>query len=177
MYPSSIAKTRSDRVPVEIDPGAMYAGTQFRAFYEITLAAGATLNIRMTRGVDIVLRSFTMHVNTGEMRCEIYRSATTGGTWSPISIIPCNEFSDRPAPIYTTRCQLEYGGTFTGGTLYDLMHVKTAGATAQSSTVGDEMNAVLGIPNGSVSHYKFSNPGNSDSKCVFAIRWEELPIK
>lgn len=35
----------------------------------------------------------------------------------------------------------------------------------------------LGIPNGSVSHYKFTNPGNSDSACIFAIRWEELPIK
>ena len=176
MYPSTISRTRSDRVQVEVDPAALYAGTQFRALREITLVAGASLVIRMTRGVDIVLRSFTMRVNSGEMRCEIYRGATTGGTWTPMTILPCCEFSDQPAP-YATRCALEYGGTTTGGTLYDLMHVKTAGATAQAATVGDEMNAVLGVPTGSVSHYKFTNPGNSDSTCIFSLRWEELPIK
>ena len=39
-------------------------------------------------------------------------------------------------PIYQAQCSLASGGTTTGGTLYDLMHVKTAGASGQSATIG-----------------------------------------
>jgi hypothetical protein len=57
------------------------------------------------------------------------------------------------------------------------MHVKTAGATGQASTVGDEMESQLGAPAGSTGIYKFMNPGNSDAVGIFAMWWEELPIK
>lgn len=69
------------------------------------------------------------------------------------------------------------GGSATGGTLYDLMHVKTAGATGQAATVGDESENQLGVPSGTIGAYKFSNPGNSSATCIFAMWWEELPIK
>ena len=177
MYPSSVKRIRSDRVQVEPSFGGFYAGTTFRAFKEITLAANASLNIKMTRGVDLVLRKFAMHVKEGEMRCEVYRGATPSGTWNDaISIIPCCEFSDLPAS-YATQCTLTSGGSYTGGTLYDLMHVRTAGASGQSSTVADEATDALGIPKDSVGMYHFTNPGNSSSTCIFTMLWEELPIK
>lgn len=154
-YPATKQSARSDRAAVDSELASFYAGTQFRTFKEITLASGASLVVKMVRPVDLVLRKFAMHVNEGEMRCEIYRGATPGGTWSGA------------LPIYASQCTLTSGGTFTGGELYDLMHVKTAGASGQSSTVGDEMSDTLGI-------YKFTNPGNASATCIFTMWWEEV---
>lgn len=178
MYPSNQPGNRNNRVKVDNELGSFYSGTQFRTFKEITLAAGASLNVKMVRPLDIIIRGFSMHVNTGEIRCEIYRGATPGGTWNgTLPIIGKCEFSDNPLPIYTPQCSLTSGGTFTGGTLYDLMHVKTAGATGQAATIGGEMDSQLGAPAGSTGIYSFSNPGNSSATAIFAMWWEELPVK
>jgi len=178
MYPSSQAGHRFDRVQVDADEASFWAGTQFRAFREITLAAGGAYVIKMTRPVDIVIRGFSMHVNTGEVRCEIYRGATLSGSFSDaIQIIPKNEFSDNPAPAYQTQCSLTGGGAISGGTLYDLMHVKTAGASGQASTAQDSDDNLIGAPAGSIGGYKFTNPGNSSATAIFAMWWEELPSK
>lgn len=89
MYPSSIAGFRSNRVKVENDLASFWAGTQFRAFKEITLAPAGVYVVKMVRPVDIVIRGFSMHVNTGEMRCDIYRAATLSGTFGDtLQIIP-----------------------------------------------------------------------------------------
>lgn len=177
-YPSSIPGQRNNRAKVDSELASFYAGTQFRTFREITLAPAAVLNVKMVRPIDIIIRSFTMHVNDGQMRCEIYRGATPGGTWNgTLPIIGKCEFTDNPLPIYAPQCTLTSGGTFSGGTLYDLMHVKTSGASGQSATVGDEMDSQLGIPGGSTGIYSFSNPGNSSATCIFTMWWEELPVK
>ena len=169
-YPATKQSARSDRAAVDSELASFYAGTQFRTFKEITLASGASLVVKMVRPVDLVLRKFAMRVNEGEMRCEIYRGATPGGTWSgTLPIIPKCEASIRPLPLYASQCTLT-----SGGELYDLMHVKTAGASGQSSTVGDEMSDTLGIPKDSVGIYKFTNPGNSSATCIFTMWWEEV---
>lgn len=178
MYPSSQPGQRNNRTKVDSELGSFYAGTQFRTFKEITLAAGAFLNVRMIRPVDCIIRSFNLEVTDGNVRCEIYRGATLGGTWNDaLPIIGKCEFTDNPLPIYTPQCSLTSGGTFTGGTLYDLLHVKTAGAKGQASTVGEHQESQLGIPSGSVGVYKFSNPGNATATCIFSMWWEELPTK
>lgn len=174
-YPATKQSARSDRADVDSELASFYAGTQFRTFKEITLASGASLVVKMVRPVDLVLRKFAMRVNEGEMRCEIYRGATPGSMWSgTLPIIPKCEAAVRPLPLYQSQCTLTSGGTFTGGELYDLMHVKTAGASGQSSTVGDEMSDTLGIPKDSVGIYKFTNPGNASATCIFAMWWEEV---
>lgn len=179
MYPSSIPGQRFLRTKVDNEPASFYAGTQFRTFKEITLAPAATYIVKMTRPVDIVIRQFALHVNTGEMRCEIYRNGTPSGSgWvNSLPVIAKCEFTDNPPPAYVAQATLTQGGTFTGGTLYDLMHVKTAGATGQASTVGDSMDDQLGTPSGSVGIYQFSNPGNTTAAAVFTMWWEELPVK
>lgn len=178
MYPSNQPGNRNNRVKVDSELGSFYSGTQFRTFKEITLAAGASLNVKMVRPLDIIIRGFSMHVNVGEIRCEIYRGATPGGTWNgTLPIIGKCEFSDNPLPLYASQCSLMSGGTFSGGALYDLMHVKTAGANGQAATIGDEMDSQLGAPAGSTGIYSFSNPGNSSATAIFTMWWEELPVK
>ena len=178
MYPSSQPGNRNNRSKVENDLASFWAGTQFRTFKEITLAPSGVYVVRMVRPVDLVIRGFAMHVNTGEMRCEIYRAATFSGTFADtLAVIPKCEFIDVPSPTYQTQCTLTGGGNISGGTLYDLMHVKTAGASGQASTVEDSNENLIGAPSGSVGGYKFSNPGNSSATCIFSMWWEELPVK
>lgn len=177
MYPANPIIPRHNRVQVDSDSAAFYAGTRFRSFLEVSLAQGATLTVRMLRPVDIIIKAFSLSVYSGELRCEIYRAATPAGTWgTALPVIGQNEFADRPTP-YTSQCSLAYGGTITGGTLYDILHVKTASATAQQSTVGMAGTEQLGAPSGSVGYYKFSNPSNGASAGIFVIQWEELPVK
>lgn len=178
MYPSSLPGNRNNRAKVDSELGSFYAGTQFRTFKEITLAAGASINIKMVRPIDIVIRGFSMHVNAGDLRCEVYRNATPSGVWNTaLPIIGKCEFADNPLPIYLPQCSLTSGGSFTGGTLYDLMHVKTANATGQAATVGDSIESQLGAPANSTGIYKFTNSGTGYASGIFAMWWEELPVK
>lgn len=176
MYPSSQQEQRNNRAKVDSELASFYSGTQFRTFKEITLAPGAVYVMKMSRAVDLVIRGFQMQVNSGEMRCDIYRGATFSGTFADsLLIIPKCEFANLPIPIYATKCAIVGGGDISGGTLYDLMHVKTAGATGQAATVGRENQNSLGAPAGSIGGYRFSNPGNASATAIFSMWWEELP--
>lgn len=178
MYPSSEPGNRNNRVKVDSELGSFYAGTQFRTFKEITLAVGATYVIKMVRPLDIIIRGFTMHIDSGDVRCDIYRNATPSGVFGDtLPVLGKCEFADNPLPHYVPQCTLTGGGTFTGGTLYDLMKVKTANASGQASTVDDSMVSQLGAPAGSTGIYKFTNLGNETTTCIFSMWWEELPVK
>ena len=175
MYPSSLPDAPSNRVKVDNDHASFFAGTQARTFREISLGAGASLYVRMVRPVDVLIRRFGLYVNAGELRCEIYRGATPGGVWAEsLPVIPVNEMSIRPAPAYTPQSHLEAGGNFSGGTLYDVIDIKTAGAGGQQLTVGNSNDDILGAPAG-MGYYKFTNPGSGTAVGIFTIRWEELP--
>lgn len=175
MYPSSIPDVLSNRARVDNELASFFAGTQARTFREISLAAGASLYVRMLRPVDIVIRRFGLFVNAGELRCDIYRGATPAGVWSEsLPVLAANEMSVRPAPAYVPKSSIEAGGTFSGGTLYDVISVKTSGAGGQQFTVGNVPSDILGAPAGT-GWYKFSNPGTGTSVGIFTLRWEELP--
>jgi hypothetical protein len=177
MYPTSPTIPRHNRVQVDSDSAAFYAGTRFRSFLEVSLASSATLTVRMVRPVDIIVKAFTLSVYSGELRCEVYRGGTPSGSFSSaLPVLGMCEFTDRPTP-YAAQCSLASGGSISGGTLYDIIHVKTSGATAQQFTVGAAGADQLGIPGNSMGYYKFSNPSNGASAGIFVIQWEELPVK
>lgn len=174
MWPSLIPFENLSRAPVDSDLASFYVGTQARAFREVSLAAGVVLYMRMIRQTNIAIRRFSLYVNAGELRCEIYRGATPDGVWSEnIPVILKCETSLRPLPLYASKSRLEAGGTFSGGTIYDVIHVKTSGAGGQQLTVGNTSDDVLGAPPG-IGWYKFSNPGNSAAAGLFSMWWEEL---
>ena len=175
MYPASNPDAAFSRVKTDEQLASFFAGVQGRSFRELSLSAGATLYVRMVRPIDVILRKFGLFVNGGEIRCEIYRGATAAGVWAEsLPVIPKNEMSVRPTPLYVPQSHLEAGGTFSGGTLYDVIHVKTAGGTGQQSTVGGNRDDILGAPAGA-GYYKFSNPGSGTATGIFTIAWDELP--
>jgi len=175
VYPSSIPDNGFDRTKVDPELASFHAGTQARSFREISLAAGASLYVRMARPVDIIIRRFNLYVNAGEIRCEIYRGATAAGTWAEtLPVFAKCETGMRPKPLYVPQSKLYAGGTFSGGTLYDLIHIKTSGGGGNQGTVGNSSDDVLGAPVGT-GWYKFSNPGAQAAVGIFSMWWEELP--
>lgn len=170
MYPSSLPEAPFARTKTDDQLASFFAGVQARSFRELSLAAGASIYVRMVRPINVILRKFGLFVNAGEIRCEIYRDATPSGTWSEsLPVIPKNEMSVRPAPAYVPQTHLEAGGT-----LYDVIHIKTAGGTGQQSTVGGNRDDILGAPAGT-GYYKFSNPGSGTATGIFTVAWDELP--
>jgi hypothetical protein len=175
MYPSPAPVNGFDRAKVDPELASFHAGTQARTFREVSLSAGASLYVRMDRPVDIVIRSFSLYVNAGELRVDIYRGATPAGTWAEsVAVIPKCETNDRPLPLYVPKSSIYAGGSFSGGMLYDIIHVKTSGAGGQQSTVGNHSDDVLGAPAGT-GWYKFSNPGAQAAVGIWSMWWEELP--
>ena len=175
MYPSLTPVNGFDRAKVDQELASFYAGTQARTFREISLAAGASLCVRMDRPVGIIIRSFSLYVNAGELRVDIYRGATPSGTWAEsIGVISKCETNKRPLPLYVPKSAIYAGGSFSGGMLYDIIHVKTSGAGGQQSTVGNHSDDVLGAPAGT-GWYKFSNPGAQAAVGIWSMWWEELP--
>lgn len=176
-YPASEPINGFNRLKVDTELASFFAGTQARTFREISLAASASVIVRMQRPVDIAIRQFELFVNSGEIRCEIYRGATPGGNWSEsLPVISKNEMNvGRPTPLYVPQSSLQAGGTISGGTLYDVIHVKTSGGSGQQGTVGSSQGDVLGAPGGSVGYYKFSNPGNSTATGIWRLWWTEFP--
>lgn len=146
MYPSSIPDVMSNRIKVDAELAAFFAGTQARTFRELSIGAGLSLYVRMVRPVDVILRRFGLFVNAGELRCEIYRGATPAGVWSEnLPVFAVNEMSNRPAPLYVPQSHLEAGGTFSGGTLYDVIDVKTAGAGGSNLRSAIQATMFLGL--------------------------------
>lgn len=176
MYPAASAlDIRSARVKVDNESSSFFAGMRARTFREISLAAGASLYVRMVRPVDIVIHRFGMYVNAGQIRCEVYRGATPAGVWAEsLPVMSVNEMANRPTPLYVPQSHLEAGGSFTGGTLYDVIDIKTSGAGGQQFTVGNADDDILGAP-ASTGYYKFTNPGAGAAVGLFSINWEELP--
>jgi len=175
MYPSSIKQNRQSRVDVSPELASFFAGTQFRVFREITLGAGASMVLKLDRTCDIIIRGFDLDVSAGELKAEIFSGATTGGSFSEaVTIFPKNLSSSLPTPVYKTQAVMTTGGTISGGTLIDVLRVKTSNATGQVASIGGKIEDQYGAPAGT-GYYKISNPGNSDATAIFKMWWEELP--
>lgn len=177
MWPSSEKELRNDRAQTDSELASFYAGTQFRFVRKITLAAGASLVLRLTRTVPIIIRGFDLKVTAGQLQLDVLGNPTVGGTWVADAPIQAKNGTGRVPAGYSTACLLASGGTAVanGSTvLIDALDLLTAGATAQASTIGENVADVYGAPVGA-GYYKFTNPGNTDAKGILRMWWEELP--
>lgn len=175
MYPSSIQDVRSNRVIVDNDSAFFFSGTGFRSFLELNIAAGASVVVKFERSCDVIVRKFGITLTDGQLRGEIWTGATPGGTYgTSLPIIPRNTMASRPLPVYQPTGKLTTGGTISGGTLIDLLLIKTSGASGQTSSITGVGNDEYGAASGT-GYYKFTNTGNTAAVGLFVILWDELP--
>jgi hypothetical protein len=163
------------RIRVDVSETGFFIGTQFRTFKELSIASGTSYYVRVVSTTNLILMDTQLAIDAGSVRMTLYASPTPSGTWSESwTVVPANQMTTRPTPIYTSGVTITAGGTFTGGTVGDIVRVVSANATAQQSSVGNSENNKRGYPPGTY-YYKLENIGNGTATGTYHSLWEERP--
>jgi hypothetical protein len=161
------------RLRVENGQTGFFAGREFRALYEFSIASGATQVIKVVAPVDTIVQLFMAEIELAELRVELMVGGTEGGTFNTaVPIFKTNTMST--ASNYTGQVTMNVGGTHTGGTLVDLILLKsgTNQNKAVQQTASDE------LPNGfsaGTFYIKLINTDGATAAGIFRARWEERP--
>ena len=166
------------RVKVDIAQTSFFAGREFRSFYELNIAAGATLVIRFSAPIDFILASQSLVIDSGTVRLVVAVAGTPSGTFGvALPVIPRNAMVgalSRQLPYYSSQVTVAAGGVHTGGVVREVIRLKSAGATAQRNTVGAAVGTERGLPAGDY-YIRIENIGTGAVTGVYTIEWEERP--
>lgn len=168
-----------ERLRVDVGQTGFWLGREFRSFYELNaVAAETTINLRFVCPVEFILWQQTLSLDSGGRRIEVRTGATSGGTWTNLPTIGRNRMPSRPSPYYSGQAQLSVGGTFTGGTVVEVIRLRTADnqGAASSSTIGARQNDERGLPAGEYIISLGPIAGVTDTASgVYILEWEERP--
>jgi hypothetical protein len=157
------------RFRVDVGQTGFFAGREFRTFMRLT----GSVVIRAVVPVNVILFGLSCQLSAGEMDIETVVGGTPGGSFSTVlPIFPRNTMSERPTPFYTPAVVLDAGGTHTGGTILDVLHIKVADNSNFASSVGAEGGDERGVGAGT---YYFRLVATGTTSGVFKTRWEERP--
>lgn len=163
------------RLRVDVGQTGFFSGREFRTFKHYQLAAAASVYIKAVSPVNLILQGLGLQVDTGHVHLEAYVGVTEGDSFSvALPILGANRMDERPTPYYESQVTFHDGGTFTGGTLLDLITVKAENQSAQSTTQDAAVAGERGLPAGSY-YIKVTNQGNAEADLIVRARWEERP--
>lgn len=174
-YPPRVLMTDGDgpyaRVRVDVGQTSFFAGREFMAFHEYSIAQGASVAIRAISAVDIFLQSFYVENWDSSIRLELKSGSTVTSPFvNHIPVRRTNTTTEIDAS-YTTGVDMDNGGVVTGGTLLDVFRV-VSGNKSDSVSGGSEN--PIGMPAGTY-YIVITNIGNQTATGVFKARWEERP--
>lgn len=179
MLTSSRATYR--RLRVDVAQTGFFEGREFRTFKELSIAAGATLVMRITVPVNTILQNVRLSLDAGSVKLRTVSGGTPTGTFAEaLPIIPKNtmtggEFPAPPLPLYLSQNVIESGATaLTGGTDIDIIRIVVANASGQASSVGAAVDDSRGVGPGTY-YWVFTNFGTGAATGVFSSFWEERP--
>lgn len=159
------------RVRVDVGEPSFFDGRQFRTFKELNIALGATYVIKAVTTKNIILYGLELSLTSGEVKLSTVTGGTEGGSFSEtLPLFPRNTMSERPTPIYTPTTVLTAGGTHTGGTVLDLLWVKTADNSNFAASVGSNPGDERGVAAGT---YYFRLNAVVAATGIFKARFEE----
>lgn len=164
----------SRRLRVDVGQTGFFAGRSFRTFKEYTIPTATAVVIQITVPVDIILEGMGIQVDDGHIHLYAYAGdATPSGSFSnSLPVIGANRMLSRPAPYYTSVVTAADGGSITGGTLLDVLSVKTVNSSNQSTTQDAAVAGERGLPPGTY-YIKLLNTSTGDASVIFKARWEE----
>lgn len=177
-YPPVKLMTDSDgasaRLRVDNGSTGFFAGREFRTFLAFNLAAGASIYIKAVLPIDVILDGLGIDVDDGYVKLEAFvLPASQSGFVTPLPIIGANRMLSRPQPYYNPQVTFLSGGTFTGGTLLDVLTVKTANSSASASTQSAAVAGERGLAPGDYYLKLTSLAGSGASVGMVKARWEE----
>lgn len=157
-----------DYARMRVDPGqtSFWSGKQFRTFQKLEILAGATVAIRATVGVNIVLYETSFNTENSSIEVQLKAGGTANGPWTALPVLRKNTMTT--APVVTSQVAMDYDGGHTGGVLIDTVRI-TAG-NKQASFAGESSERGVGP---GTYYYVITNTGNHTATVVFSGWWEE----
>lgn len=170
---SLITGSTKPRLRVDVGEAGFFEGRQFRAYYDISLGAGASLVIKFTSPSNFILESQNLSVTTDQLMLQVMTGGTPGGVFGTVvPVIGKNRMTEVPTPVYVSGVSITTGGTITGGTEVDKLRVSAIGTGANQGTVGTQVGDSRGLPAGTF-YLKFTNYGNGTAIGLYSLWWEE----
>lgn len=174
---------------IRVDPGStgFFARREFRTFkaFEAVnstqIPANQRVLIRTVAAVNTIFTGLAFDFDNGTIRASSYNGGTPTGTFNqPFSIISTNTMTEKPAytPVTTmaaTAPGLAASVALTGGTLLDVVRVKTANATSSVTTINATADDPRGVPPASTFYLLIENISNGDAEGTLHLRFEERP--
>ena len=165
------ARGAEGRLFVEEANTAFLAGRQYFTFYDLSIAQGATLVIKVVLTSNTIMRDFFVDMVTSSTTVEIVSGGTEGGTFnSALTIQRTNNMSTVPARASTTT--MTSGGTLTGGTVLDKFLLYAGNNVNQSTAQHGGEQFPTGFPAGTY-YVRIANIGNTTATGLFKARWSE----
>lgn len=176
-YPNSnhftIGDTNTSRLRVDVGQTGFFDRREFRTFRRIAVATSGSRVIKVVVPVNIILHSVRVDMVDGWADIETRVGGTEVGTFDEaMPVLPRNTMDEVPA--YASQVTVATGGALTGGTVIDVIMARSAGATAQSFSVGGYMPDERGIGAGTY-YFVITNPGSGANDGVVSAWWEERP--
>lgn len=163
------------RLRVDSGQTGFFEGREFRTFFEINIASGASVYLRFVSPIDFVLFEQSLTLDSGSIRFTALTGATPAGTFSnTLPVLGKNRMASRKLPYYVPQVTITSGGTATGGVVVELFRVVAANATAQQQTVLGAASTERGLPAGTY-FLRLENIGNSAATGAYSLIWEERP--
>lgn len=163
------------RIRVDVGQTGFFAGREFRTFKRYELSASQSVYVKIVSPVNFILQGLGLQVDIGHVHLEAYSGVTETGTFSvALPILGANRMTERPEPYYEPQMTFHDGGSFTDGTMLDLLSVKADLQSSQSTTQDAAVAGERGLPAGSY-YLKITNQENSAAELIIRARWEERP--
>ena len=160
------------RLKVDNGEASYFEGREFRSFYEYSIATGATIYLKFSCSTEFQLRYQAVTCDDGYIRVAAIAGATPSGSWTNQPVVGKNRRSTIIQPAYVSQATFSAGGSATGGSVVEVIRLKTASATAQASTVGHAIDSVRGLPAGDYI-ISIQNLGNATVNGVYDLYWGE----
>jgi hypothetical protein len=167
------------RLRVDVSQTGFWEGREFRISVPLSIPAATPVVLKFVSPINFILESQGLTCDEQGILFQAYRSTqgTEGGSFSTEVPIYSNNFQST-SPTYAHQATITTGGTFTpdgGQQSVETVRVKTAGATAQQSTVGGSVRGERGLAAGAY-YLKFSNlTGSGTAQGVYSLIFEERP--
>lgn len=177
-YPPRVLMTDGDgqyaRLRVDVGQTGFFAGREFLTFYEFSIPTGQNITIRATALNDVFLQRFLVDLWTADLRVELYSGGTSSGTYNVALPVLRSNMTSGVDLTYNSQTTLDTGGSFTGGTLVDVIQLFAVANPSKGAAVEGGGDAVLGFGAG-VYHIKLTNINSITATGTFKARWEERP--
>jgi hypothetical protein len=162
------------RVRVDVGQTGFFDGREFRTFKELNIPGSGSYVVKVVAPINVILFGLIADIEAGHLRMETVVGGTEGGSFSEtLPIFKRNNMST--APAYTGQVVLTAGGTHTGGTVIDVLRLKTNNISGQASSVGNVEGDERGVA-ANTYYFRFTNLSASDVITgTFRARWEERP--